>query len=159
MSKSSLHKRYKVPKIKKNSYLDTKLEARLKPKVTGLIDMQYPSKRQVANYWIIYVLKLENRCWYVGKTTRDKFSKNIRNHFNGVYSWFTAENKPQIIHDIEIYPHEIGMSMAGHIQDEWVLSMAEELGRDFVRGGGYNQREPNWSGYKKEELPFLNREF
>lgn len=109
--------------------------------------------------WIIYTLKLENGCWYVGKTTPQKFTKSIKKHSAGEYSWFTAKNKPIMVYGIDVFPRDTSTSNIAQIQDEQVLSLAEQYGRSFVRGGGYNQRQPNWSGYKKEELPFLNREF
>jgi len=140
------NKRFKVPQRDKTAQTLTMFQVKEKEFIRPI------------NCWIIYTLKLENGCWYVGKTTAQKFSKSIKKHSAGEYSWFTAKNKPIMVYGIDVFPRDTSTSDITQIQNEQVLSLVEQYGKDFVRGGGYSQRQPSWSDYKKEELPFLNRE-
>lgn len=85
------------------------------------------------NHWIIYTLKLEGNCWYVGSTTTRAFKRRMNHHFNGgdqaaKWTLTTAE--------------------IARLEDAQTLKMVSLHGTYCVRGGGYCQTvvEPSWSG-------------
>lgn len=90
---------------------------------------------------VIYVLELENQCWYIGCTRN--IDKRMKAHHKGKGAIWTKANKPIRIHEIR----ESGTnsdSEAGHIEDEVTLEYAKQYGIDKVRGGGYCQTKPRW---------------
>jgi predicted GIY-YIG superfamily endonuclease len=95
-------------------------------------------------YWIIYVLKLENDCWYVGRTTQKAFKNRMNSHWGGRGSWFTIENRPIKLHDIEVYPRSLSGSEAEFYENKRTLKIRHDTDNESVRGGGYTQRQPHW---------------
>lgn len=78
----------------------------------------------------IYVLKLENNKYYVGKTT-DVF-RRLEDHTSGEGSAWTSIHPPigveKIIENCDVYD-----------EDKWVKVMMAKYGIDNVRGGTYSQ--------------------
>lgn len=130
-------KRYKVPVYDLSTNIAPQTHSRR---------LNKNERAKTTNYWIVYVLKLENGCWYVGKTTQHMFAHNMNKHEKGSHSWFTAKNKPIRTYDLEVYPADSSTSLLDSIQNQWVLHLVESYGREKVRGGGYVQREPHWGG-------------
>ena len=76
----------------------------------------------------IYILKLEDKKYYVGKT---KYIKNrINNHFTGNGALWTKKYKP-----IEVI--EIINNCDDYDEDKYVFIMMNKYGIDNVRGGSF----------------------
>lgn len=89
----------------------------------------------------LYVLKLEDNCWYVGITTN--IDRRFRQHLKGEGARWTAFHKPIKIWETE----DLGNSpqpIANRLEDQKTLKYAAIYGTDFVRGGGYSQMKPRW---------------
>lgn len=93
---------------------------------------------------IIYVLKLQNNKYYVGKT--DNFQKRIQQHFSGIGgSYWTKLYKPiEVIRKFEINNTSLLLSsnkkiFGGLEEDKIVKEMMCLYGIDNVRGGSYVQ--------------------
>lgn len=99
-------------------------------------------KNKTKNY-TIYVLKLENNCWYIGSTSNvdNRFKQHVDK--NGG-SWWTENNTPISIHETR-YIGQVNESSAAKYEDTVTLEYAEKYGKDKVRGGGYCQLNPRWS--------------
>ena len=88
----------------------------------------------------LYVLKLEDECWYIGMTRN--IDKRYKAHKKGKTYW-TKEHKPIEVH--ETRDTELNSdSAASKLEDELTLEYARKFGMDKVRGGGYCQRKPLW---------------
>jgi cellular nucleic acid-binding protein len=78
----------------------------------------------------IYILELENKKYYVGKTTNPDF--RIESHFNSNGSAWTKKYKPirlyQLIPDCDDYD-----------EDKYTKIYMDKYGIDNVRGGSYSQ--------------------
>lgn len=78
----------------------------------------------------IYIIKLENSKYYVGKTSNPDF--RIETHFNSNGSVWTKKYKPielvKIIDNCDDYD-----------EDKYTLKYMEEYGINNVRGGSFNQ--------------------
>jgi len=78
----------------------------------------------------IYIIKLENNKYYVGKTLYPDF--RINDHFNSTGSAWTRKYKPieivQLIDNCDDYD-----------EDKYVIKYMEEYGINNVRGGSFNQ--------------------
>lgn len=78
----------------------------------------------------IYIIKLENEKYYVGKTLYPDF--RIKDHFNSNGSTWTRKYKPiELIKIIE--------NCDDYDEDKWTIKYMEEFGINNVRGGGFNQ--------------------
>lgn len=89
---------------------------------------------------LIYVLKLEHGCWYVGMSRN--VERRFKAHQKGKTIW-TKEHPPVEIYEVR----ETGLnsdSEASKIEDEITLEYAKQYGVEYVRGGGYCQRKPVW---------------
>lgn len=95
----------------------------------------------------LYVLKLEDDCWYIGSTRN--IEKRFKEHNKGKGSNWTRAHKP-----IEIYEtRETGTnhdSTAGKLEDQLTIEYALKYCAQRVRGGGYVQREPRWGPVVEE---------
>lgn len=89
----------------------------------------------------LYVLKLENGCWYIGMTRNVR--KRFELHKKNKGSMWTRKNKPIEIHQI-ISTKTNDDSEASAMEDQLTLDWAEAQGYDYVRGGGYCQTKPRW---------------
>lgn len=80
---------------------------------------------------LVYILRLENDCWYVGWTTNPK--QRMRQHFYNPKNTWVVANKPI----------EIAHQFYGTKEDEVIASvqMANVFGVETVRGGAYNVPE------------------
>lgn len=80
----------------------------------------------------IYVLKLENNKYYVGRSKN--FQKRIDTHFNGKGSAWTIRYKPidvlKIIPDVDNFD-----------EDKYTLMYMNQYGIDNVRGGSFCQEQ------------------
>lgn len=89
----------------------------------------------------LYVLRLENGCWYVGMTRNVR--KRFEQHQKNKGSMWTRKNRPVEIHQI-IDTKTNDDSEASIMEDRLTLDWAEAQGYDYVRGGGYSQTKPQW---------------
>ena len=89
----------------------------------------------------IYILKLENNKYYIGKTTNPKF--RIENHFNSNGSEWTKMYKPlkliELISDCDDYD-----------EDKYTRIYMDKYGINNVRGGSFSSIE-----LSKETITFL----
>lgn len=89
---------------------------------------------------LLYVLKLEHGCWYIGMSRN--VDRRYKAHQKGKTIW-TKEHKP--LEMVEV--RETGLtsdSEAAICEDELTIEYARQYGVDRVRGGGYCQRKPIW---------------
>jgi len=77
----------------------------------------------------IYILKLNNNKYYVGKTTNPKF--RLETHFKNNGSTWTRKYKPQQIQ--ELIP-----DCDDYDEDKWTIKYMKKYGIDNVRGGSFN---------------------
>ena len=98
------------------------------------------------NYWIIYTLRLEDDCWYVGSTTTRAFKDRMADHWKqaGKGSNWTALHKPIMVQDIDVHDRNLSASEIARLEDKRTLILAKSLGCQYVRGGGYCQSFPRW---------------
>jgi len=80
----------------------------------------------------IYILKLSNNKWYVGKSVDP--IKRYKDHVNGCGSAWTTLHKP-------IYIEEIVGNMSPFDEDKITKEYMSKYGIDNVRGGSYVQTE------------------
>ena len=100
----------------------------------------------------IYILKLNNNKYYVGKTNRT-VNDRYQEHLDGNGSIWTKKYKPQsIIKQIE--------NSSPFDEDRYVKEYMAIYGIENVRGGSYNQEELNCDTIKflKNELRTSNNE-
>jgi predicted GIY-YIG superfamily endonuclease len=80
----------------------------------------------------IYILQLENQCYYVGRS--DNVDQRIQQHFDGQGSAWTKLHKPvrveNIISNSDVFD-----------EDKYVKKYMQEHGIDKVRGGSYSQTD------------------
>ncbi len=87
----------------------------------------------------IYVLKLQNGKWYVGKTENPQF--RLESHFTGDASSWTNTWKPVSIH--KVIPNCDAFD-----EDKYVIKYMSQYGIDNVRGGSFAMVELNVSQRK-----------
>lgn len=80
---------------------------------------------------LVYVLQLENACWYVGWTANPK--RRLREHFY----------KPSVTWLQENRPIDVAHQFYGTLEDETsaTLQMAHVYGISQVRGGAYAKNQ------------------
>lgn len=90
---------------------------------------------------VLYALRLENNCWYVGAThnVNRRFSKHMR----GKGAVWTGLHKPIEIAETRITA-EYHQDKTAKLEDDMTLEYAMKYGGDKVRGGGYCQVKPRW---------------
>ena len=77
----------------------------------------------------IYILKLQDECWYVGKTASD-VEKRVHAHMNGTGSAWTKLHKP-------IGIHVTFCNVSAFDEDKYTKEYMAKYGMDKVRGGTY----------------------
>lgn len=92
----------------------------------------------------IYILKLEQDKYYIGKTKNSDY--RIQNHFNGNGSAWTNKYKP--IETIKVIENCNKFD-----EDKYVLIYMEKFGIDNVRGGSYSSIKLD-----KEQLHIIDRQ-
>ena len=89
----------------------------------------------------LYVLKLEDNCYYVGMSRN--VEGRLKRHKKGKGAMWTTRHRP-----IEIFKLvDTGLtndSEAAQMENELTIEMARLFGPDKVRGGGYCQQKPRW---------------
>jgi cellular nucleic acid-binding protein len=80
--------------------------------------------------WNIYILKLTNEKYYVGKTKKP--STRLNEHFNGIGSAWTKKYPP-----IELV--EFVENCSSFDEDKYTLQYMNAYGIENVRGGSYTQ--------------------
>ena len=78
----------------------------------------------------IYVLKLKNNKYYVGKTENPSF--RLENHFNQNGSYWTKKYKP-----LKLY--ELKPNCDNYDEDKITIQYMRKYGKDNVRGGSFCQ--------------------
>jgi predicted GIY-YIG superfamily endonuclease len=78
---------------------------------------------------IVYVLKLEDDCWYVGITM--DLNKRLSQHWSEGGAKWTKLHKPVAVDKI-IFPAD-----ADTIENDTTREYMEKYGKDKVRGGSY----------------------
>lgn len=98
------------------------------------------------NCWIIYVLLLEDDCWYIGQTTSLAFKQRMKHHWHHKTkgALWTRAHKPIRVYSVDTYDRSMADNDIAKIEDGTTLKYAKIYGFESVRGGGYCQREPNW---------------
>jgi|GEM_PF-6378372 len=100
-----------------------------------------PSLRRIERYkptgkLYLYVLELENGCWYVGVTKN--IEQRFKQHLDGIGAGTTKRNKPLAIHELTEIPDGI-YEQVEPLEDEKVREYMAKYGVDKVRGGSYIQ--------------------
>lgn len=86
---------------------------------------------------ILYVLKLEDNCFYVGQTIVKNFEMRIKKHFNGRGSNWTKLHKPlEIIEKHNVYGD---YRQCEHLENEKTVEYMKKYGMKNVRGGFFSQ--------------------
>lgn len=127
-----------VDQIKRLSGRRTKLKATLRKK--GIDPVQHTRSEYYDRPILLYVLRLEGNCWYIGMSRN--VERRLNAHMKGKSMW-TSEHKPIDIVEVR----ETGLtsdSEAALLEDELTIEYARRYGVDVVRGGGYCQRKPRW---------------
>ena len=93
----------------------------------------------------IYVLKLENNKYYIGKTTVFSLHFRLEQHFNSIGSNWTKKYKP--IKVVEIIP-----DCDDFDEDKYTLKYMEKYGINNVRGGSFCEIKLN-----KNELETIKK--
>ncbi len=89
----------------------------------------------------LYVLSLEDGCWYVGMSYNP--DKRFVSHKKGKGAAWTRLHKPLSIH--ETRPTDFyDQDSAAKLEDDLTLEYALKYGSQFVRGGGWCQMKPHW---------------
>jgi predicted GIY-YIG superfamily endonuclease len=95
----------------------------------------------------LYVLRLENGCWYIGSSRN--VDKRFKTHQKGKGAAWTKRHKPLEI--VETRPTGLTSDAeAALLEDELTLEYARMYGTDCVRGGGYCQTKPRWPAISSE---------
>ena len=88
------------------------------------------------NFYVTYILQLENDCWYVGRTKNGKVNERINNHLNqcATAGWCFV-HKPIKVHRV----------LKGDRETEVTKKMIDKYGEDKVRGGVFVKvHNPSW---------------
>lgn len=94
-----------------------------------------------AKPYILYALRLQNDCWYIGITKN--IDKRYRKHASGKGAVWTKRYAPVEVYYTELLNTSV-TSEAAHFEDKLTLKYANMFGTSKVRGGGYCQMHPVW---------------
>jgi predicted GIY-YIG superfamily endonuclease len=86
-------------------------------------------------YPLVYVLELEDGCWYVGITM--DLNRRWGQHLSGDGAKWTQLHKPIRIYDI--YSEDAGLAL----ENEVTISYIEKYGVERVKGGSYCGNPPS----------------
>jgi predicted GIY-YIG superfamily endonuclease len=101
------------------------------------------SMKYFSKSFVVYVLRLEDGCWYVGVTRN--LDKRLRSHINLKGSQWTKKHK-----FVELFETRktnlLTESEAAKVEDQVTIEYATKYCAQKVRGGGYCQIkvEPKW---------------
>lgn len=82
---------------------------------------------------VVYVLELENGCYYCGISFN--FNQRMSQHFGGFGSKWTAKNRPLRLHKV-IWPG------SKEIEDSTTIDLMKQYGPEKVRGGRWCSLNP-----------------
>ena len=98
-----------------------------------LYDYPYP-------FEVTYILKLEDECWYVGKTKNGNINKRLNQHFTIGGAGWTKWHKPISVHSV----------LKGDRELEITKKLCKKYGEDKVRGANFVKCEdPSWKHKQK----------
>ena len=89
----------------------------------------------------LYVLKLEDDCWYIGMSYNP--DKRFIQHSKGKGAKWTSVHPPIKIIEIKATGKYI-QDQAARLEDDLTLEYALKYGSAYVRGGGFCQAKPIW---------------
>lgn len=89
----------------------------------------------------LYVLELENNCFYVGQTS-SSIKKRLTKHFNGKGSAWTKKNPPIRLVDL-VYLGNLTYTEGEYMENKYVCKYMKEYGWDKVRGGYFTLSDNN----------------
>ena len=103
--------------------------------------MSYVIEDYPYTFNVTYVLKLEDDCWYVGKTKNSNIDKRVEQHLTqcGTAGW-CYKHKPIKVQKI----------FRGDREEEITRKMIDKFGKDYVRGSRYVKVDnPDWNDHPK----------
>lgn len=89
----------------------------------------------------LYVLRLEDSCWYVGSSWNPltRFEKHRKK--KGA-NWTRIHRPIEIFKVIDTFSRS--QEEVAIMEDDLTIEYAQSIGVDFVRGGGFCQTKPRW---------------
>ena len=99
-----------------------------------------PVEPSVDKVTVVYVLNLEDDCFYVGMTT--DFNRRYTQHLNGLGAKWTALHRPIRVQSIDIVP--VGYE-AKHMEDKITRQLMILEGIKRVRGGSWCSPDVDYS--------------
>lgn len=102
----------------------------------------------------LYVLRLENDCWYIGMSRN--VSRRFNKHLAGKGAKWTKLHAPIEVYEVRETDSTLDEEVA-IMEDQLTIEYAIKYGTDKVRGGGYCQSKPRWpeSAYHSTEKPAI----
>lgn len=100
----------------------------------------------------VYVLKLENDCWYVGSTRR--LRARLRQHCSGKGAWCTRMSKPVLLEAVYFLPDGISPRGMCRYEEMITLQLVDMYGAERVRGAQYCH---DWSSERDIEAKAVRR--
>lgn len=91
--------------------------------------------------WAVYVLALEDGCYYVGKAKNPPDTR-IKQHFRGRGAKWTKSHPPT---EVELVEEVETNEKAKQREQELYAEYAAEHGEDKVRGAGYTRTDVDYS--------------
>lgn len=89
-----------------------------------------PTKR------ILYVLQLEDGCFYIGQSSVENFDRRIKKHFRGKGSaWTKAHSPVEIVEQTELYGSYRDIELS---ENEKTVEYMARYGIEKVRGGFFS---------------------
>lgn len=125
----------------------TKLKRKLKKQIEiqGHKPVSDKSRKKYEKFFStpinLYVLELEDECWYIGQSRN--VAARFNKHLTGRGANWTKLHKPLRIAHIK-NTSSTDEQEASLLEDKLTLEYAKKHGTFYVRGGGYCQSKPKW---------------
>lgn len=94
----------------------------------------------VDNVTVIYVLKLEDDCYYIGMTS--DFNRRYTQHLNGIGAKWTALHRPLGVHSLDIVPEGYDARL---MENKITKRMMILKGVERIRGGSWCSPDVDYS--------------